>query len=749
MKTTHYSTIGIALALLLTAASPLRAADTPGVPAFIDYKGRVLDANGAPLATSAPTNYEVQFRIYDAPTGGTVVWAEKQLVTVYNGQFSVRLGRGDAILAAGGAEEGTVGHTSPGLPAAFAGQERHLGVTVVITGQTPAEISPRLAFLTSPFSFNAARAGTLSQAPGTKSDLTVGSIAYATQVLSTSAALSGENHTVLADSTTFTVTATLPQSGAQKEITIAKTDSSANPVVVAPPAGGTINGSNASLTLALKGDSVTLQNTGGNNWWIVNDNRKLINLSLTSLTASGAVTAGSLSIPGLTVASGNVGIGTTTPLSKLHVSGTAAKIILGSPDSAALDTTLEFRSGWSSLANADDVTGWVGGSPDSDSGGKLLFCTSATNGNVIERMRINASGNVGIGTDNPLSRLMVTGPNTSSGDGQLYVTADDVSERLIIGVNSTGNGKATIQATKSNVENTPLLLNPYGGNVGIGTENPTQAKLVVNGTSSASGVHTYPAWLNASGAVGSNFSLGSYNLYSIYATGRIAAVEFNAMSDERIKTIHGVSNGRKDLATLQSIQITDYTYRDPIKYGSGEKKKVIAQQIEKVYPQAVSKSKDVIPDILKKATCKAGWIELVAPVKPGDRLRLITESDEQMVEVSEVNEQSRRFRTNEQVADGDVIVYGREVNDFRNVDYEAISMLNVSATQQLKKEKDALETETIQLRAKVAAQDKRLAELETEAKDREARLVAIEKALLGKDAPAARTVSLKGQTAAK
>ena len=30
-----------------------------------------------------------------------------------------------------------------------------------------------------------------------------------------------------------------------------------------------------------------------------------------------------------------------------------------------------------------------------------------------------------------------------------------------------------------------------------------------------------------------------------------------------------------------------------------------------------------------------------------------------------------------------VFVYGREVKDFRNVDYEAIAMLNVSATQEL------------------------------------------------------------------
>ena len=37
-------------------------------------------------------------------------------------------------------------------------------------------------------------------------------------------------------------------------------------------------------------------------------------------------------------------------------------------------------------------------------------------------------------------------------------------------------------------------------------------------------------------------------------------------------------------------------------------------------------------------------------------------------------------------------MYGREVNDFRSVDYEAISMLGISAIQQLAKENEALKS---------------------------------------------------------
>jgi len=72
------------------------------------------------------------------------------------------------------------------------------------------------------------------------------------------------------------------------------------------------------------------------------------------------------------------------------------------------------------------------------------------------------------------------------------------------------------------------------------------------------------------------------------------------------------------------------------------------------------------------------------------------------------------------------LVYGREVKDFRSVDYDAIAMLNVSATQQLAKqlkEKDAkiaaldasnaaLVTSNAALDAKVAALGAKFAALE-------------------------------------
>jgi hypothetical protein len=94
--------------------------------------------------------------------------------------------------------------------------------------------------------------------------------------------------------------------------------------------------------------------------------------------------------------------------------------------------------------------------------------------NGIAALTALDSGNIGIGNTNPPARFTVTGANTStsSSNPQLIVTDSDPTERLRIGVDSTGNGTGFIQSFKEGVGAQNLLLNPNGGNVGIGTTTP-------------------------------------------------------------------------------------------------------------------------------------------------------------------------------------------------------------------------------------------------------------------------------------
>ena len=168
-----------------------------------------------------------------------------------------------------------------------------------------------------------------------------------------------------------------------------------------------------------------------------------------------------------------------------------------------------------------------------------------------------------------------------------------------------------------------------------------------------------------------------------------AASEFNAFSDARIKNIKGISNQNKDLETLMKIEITDYTLRDTIAKGHKVYKKVIAQQIEKVYPQAVSKMTDVVPDIYTMAEVIKGKdknntiILNKHNLKVGERVKLIFGESQEIATVKTIDANSFTVTTNMPI--GNVFVFGREVNDFHTVDYEALSTLNISATQALVK----------------------------------------------------------------
>jgi len=162
----------------------------------------------------------------------------------------------------------------------------------------------------------------------------------------------------------------------------------------------------------------------------------------------------------------------------------------------------------------------------------------------------------------------------------------------------------------------------------------------------------------------------------------------------------GLSNSKKDLSTLLSLEITDYKMKDKTK-GDKPYKKVIAQQVKEVYPQAISLTTEVVPDIYTVATIKNGYISLDTDLKVGEKVRLILEDETSLFDVISADKNGFKVSTDKS---GKVFVYGREVDDFHSVDYESLSMLNVSATQELytlilsqQKIIESLETEVAEL----------------------------------------------------
>ncbi len=321
--------------------------------------------------------------------------------------------------------------------------------------------------------------------------------------------------------------------------------------------------------------------------------------------------------------------------------------------------------------------------------------------------------------------------------------------------------------------NGPQLLPSFTvlptGNVGIGTTAPTQKLEVIGNTTVTGrvGIGTtapfYPldvqsivttnqinyGYLNGSGNAGFNAPASPAPI-SIRASGRVLASEFNALSDARLKEIVGRSSPAADLALLNHLRITDYRMRDRVQFGERTYKKVIAQEVEAVFPQAVTQQTGFLPDVYATATAVqalAGDSLLVislpaglpSAAKPGQRLKLIGAHSQVLAVVARpagAGSRTLTVRGAQALAGGAVFVYGLEHADVRAVDYEALSMLNVSATQELARQVAALQAQNT---AQQAAYQQTTGQLRSQLDQQQAALQTLQEQmarLLGEAPPA-------------
>jgi hypothetical protein len=183
-------------------------------------------------------------------------------------------------------------------------------------------------------------------------------------------------------------------------------------------------------------------------------------------------------------ADGKVGIGTTSPDEALEVNGDV-KISGASSGNAGV---LHFGG------VSDDVK-IAGFDRNSSPTNSMLFYT-----NTAERMRIDSSGNVGIGTSSPASKIHVSG----SGAQEIRLTRTGGGDRSY----STSIGGSLEYNIRDETAGVNRLSISTAGNVGIGTSSPT-SELTINGGATSTDVRLQNTNSGSGAGNGLDIGLGS------------------------------------------------------------------------------------------------------------------------------------------------------------------------------------------------------------------------------------------------
>lgn len=323
-----------------------------------------------------------------------------------------------------------------------------------------------------------------------------------------------------------------------------------------------------------------------------------------------------------------LGIGTSSPASKLDVTGafstgtTAFTIYNNSGASASNISRIDFRVN-NTFGGNERVAAIWGLNPNAgaNNGGTLVFGTSSngTSTTPAERMRITAGGLVGIGNTNPAnSQVVITGQSAITANTYFalrlnsanYADSGGYTTMLGFGVESATWSKGAIGYTRTGSYDTGYLAFYLNGSANTDTValadekvRITSAGNVLIGKTDTSydvnGIALLPAQARLTADSGNpllilrngtNGSVADFWKGGIGIVGSISvttsATSYNTSSDRRLK--ENILAADDAGSVIDAIQIVKHDWKvgGHVRYG------VIAQDLQAVVPEAVKVGND-------------------------------------------------------------------------------------------------------------------------------------------------------------
>ena len=256
------------------------------------------------------------------------------------------------------------------------------------------------------------------------------------------------------------------------------------------------------------------------------------------------------------------------------------------------------------------------------------------------------------------------------------------------------------------------------GQVNIGGSTFTRAKLEINGSYSSYLYYRYYAYGSHGG-----MSSGT-NTYSIYASQRIAANEFNAHSDRRIKKNVVDINDSSALEKIRLLEPKIYNYIDEKQRGTSNVYGFIAQEVATVLPYAVTVSEGDIPNILTNSNVSVTSDSNILELRLDTTVEGLTLSNTSVINI--ITDEDKELKCNvlsfsesnvitiENTGDfsnvTNAFIKGEQISDFHHLNKDAIWAVSTAALQevdrQLQSEKakvSTLETQVANLLTRVTA----------------------------------------------